>query len=679
MKPSEETRLRVAQLRQELHDHNHRYYVLAEPVISDREFDELLAELARLEEENPELHDATSPTQRVGGDLTDRFEKVAHRAPMLSLSNTYNEEEVEAWVQRIQSSLPDNEVEFVMELKYDGVAISLWYEEGKLVRALTRGDGTQGEDVRANVATIRSVPLQLREGAPKRLEIRGEIYFPWPAFEALNAQRRESGEAEFANPRNTAAGTLKLQDSKLVAARPLDCTLYNVDEEVAQSLGITGHREAVQQASAWGFRIPEGRRIEVANTVAEIMAFVRHWDEARRGLDFAIDGIVIKVNHYDLRQELGMTAKSPRWAIAYKFETEQAVTRLNDIVFQVGRTGAITPVAELEPVLLNGTMVKRASLHNADHIAKLGVQRGDDVLVEKGGEIIPKIVGVASEERGLGGLFAPEPFQFPSTCPECDSQLVRAEGEAQHYCPNALSCPPQVKGRIEHFIGRKAMNIDGLGEETVSQLVEAGLVRNPVDLYALTAEQLLPLERMAQKSVDNLLKGLEASKQIPFERVLFAMGIRHVGETVAKKLAHALGSMQAFKAITREELLAIDEVGPVIADQVVTQFADPAFLMQVEGLERAGLNMVVEKATALSQALEGEVVVVSGVFQSLSRDEAKQLVGQHGGRLASSISSKTTIVWAGDNMGPSKRQKAEALGIPIMDEAGMLARINSGG
>ena len=519
MKDVQQAHLRIKQLREELHAHNHRYYVLASPTIADREFDALLEELAHLESQHPELDDPASPTLRVGGDLTDRFEKVAHRSPMLSLSNTYNAEEVQAWVQRIHEALPEEAVEFVMELKYDGVAISLWYEQGRLVRALTRGDGSQGEDVRANVATIRSVPLVLQESAPESLEIRGEIFFPWPEFEALNRRREAAGEPLFANPRNTAAGTLKLQDSKVVATRPLDCMLYNVDEVVAASAGLQKHSEAVQEAGNWGFRIPTNRRLEVANSVEDILAFVKHWDNARHALDFAIDGIVIKVNQYNLRTRLGMTAKSPRWAIAYKFETEQAVTQLKDIVCQVGRTGAITPVAELEPVLLNGTVVKRASLHNADQIAKLGVKVGDDVLVEKGGEIIPKIVGLARPEESLGGLFAPAPYAFPTSCPECGMALVRAEGEAQHYCPNAQACPPQVRGRIEHFIGRKAMNIDGLGEETVAQLVEAGLVRHPGDLYRLKEEDLLPLERMAQKSVDNLLTSIEASKEVSFERV----------------------------------------------------------------------------------------------------------------------------------------------------------------
>lgn len=676
MKDVQQAHLRIKQLREELHAHNHRYYVLASPTIADREFDALLEELAHLESQHPELDDPASPTLRVGGDLTDRFEKVAHRSPMLSLSNTYNAEEVQAWVQRIHEALPEEAVEFVMELKYDGVAISLWYEQGRLVRALTRGDGSQGEDVRANVATIRSVPLVLQESAPESLEIRGEIFFPWPEFEALNRRREAAGEPLFANPRNTAAGTLKLQDSKVVATRPLDCMLYNVDEGVAASAGLQRHSEAVQAAGNWGFRIPTNRRLEVANSVEDILAFVKHWDNARHALDFAIDGIVIKVNQYNLRTRLGMTAKSPRWAIAYKFETEQAVTQLKDIVCQVGRTGAITPVAELEPVLLNGTVVKRASLHNADQIAKLGVKVGDDVLVEKGGEIIPKIVGLARPEESLGGLFAPAPYAFPTSCPECGMALVRAEGEAQHYCPNAQACPPQVRGRIEHFIGRKAMNIDGLGEETVAQLVEAGLVRHPGDLYRLKEEDLLPLERMAQKSVDNLLTSIEASKEVSFERVLFALGIRHVGETVAKKLAQALGNVEAFKVATEEGLLALDEVGPVIANQLVEQFSDPQFLALLDDLSKAGLKMEAEKQEALGDALAGEVVVVSGVFRQVSRNEAKALVGQHGGRLASSISSKTTLVWAGDNMGPSKRQKAEALGVAIVSEAELLARIN---
>ena len=669
-----DVRARIDQLREELRAHNHRYYVLAEPSISDKEFDVLLKELADLEAAHPEFDDPSSPTRRVGGDLTDKFEKVAHRSPMLSLSNSYNAEEVAQWAERVQAGLPDEEVEFALELKYDGVAIALWYEGGALARALTRGDGATGEDVRTNVATIRSLPLKLNDGAPDPLEIRGEIFFPWPGFEALNESRREAGEPEFANPRNTAAGTLKLQDSSVVATRPLDCMIYNVDAETMRALGVTSHSEAVRKAAEWGFKTPQGRALDVVKSVDEIMAAVAHWEEARHDLDFAIDGLVVKVNRYDQQKRLGMTAKSPRWAIAYKFETEQATTKLESVEYQVGRTGAVTPVAHLEEVLLCGTKVKRASLHNADQIAKLGLREGDMVVVEKGGEIIPKIVGVDASSAPAGDLFS-QSIEFPATCPECDTKLVRKEGEAQHYCPNSATCPAQVRGRINHFISRKAMNVDGLGKETVTQLVEAGLIRDVADLYSLRAEELLPLERMASKSVDNLLEGLEKSKAVPFERVLFGLGIRHVGETVAKHLARSLVRLDAFKSATVEELMALEEIGPIVAESVVDQFQDETFLAMLDRLVAAGLQTEAVIQDPVGNALEGEVVVVSGVFETMSRDEAKAAVTNHGGRLVGSISSKTTLVLAGENMGPSKLQKAEKLGIPLVDEKAFLARI----
>lgn len=669
-----DARARIDQLRNELRQHNQRYYVLAEPSISDREFDALLQELTELEAAHPEFHDPTSPTRRVGGDLTDKFEKVPHRSPMLSLSNSYSAEEVAQWAERVQAGLPDEEVEFALELKYDGVAIALWYEGGVLVRALTRGDGATGEDVRTNVATIRSLPLKLNAGAPDPLEIRGEIFFPWPGFEALNEARREAGEPEFANPRNTAAGTLKLQDSSVVATRPLDCMIYNVDAETMRALGVTSHSEAVRKAAEWGFKTPKGRALDVVKSVDEIMEAVAHWEGARHDLDFAIDGLVVKVNRYDQQKRLGMTAKSPRWAIAYKFETEQATTKLKSVEYQVGRTGAVTPVAYLDEVLLCGTKVKRASLHNADQIAKLGLREGDMVVVEKGGEIIPKIVGVDASSAPAGDLFS-QSIEFPSTCPECDTTLVRKEGEAQHYCPNSATCPAQVRGRINHFISRKAMNVDGLGKETVTQLVEAGLIRDVADLYSLRAEELLPLERMAAKSVDNLLEGLEKSKAVPFERVLFGLGIRHVGETVAKHLARSLVRLEAFKTATVEELMALEEIGPIVAESVVDQFQDETFLAMLDRLVAAGLQTEAVIQEPVGNALEGEVVVVSGVFETMSRDEAKAAVTNHGGKLVGSISSKTTFVLAGENMGPSKLQKAEKLGIPLVDEKTFLARI----
>ncbi len=669
-----EARARIERLRDELHAHNHRYYVLAEPVISDREFDSLLHELSVLEQAHPEFNDPTSPTQRVGGDLTDKFEKVAHRSPMLSLSNSYSAEEVAQWAERVQAGLPGEEVEFVVELKYDGVAISIWYEKGRLVRALTRGDGTTGEDVRANVATIKTVPLKLNDGAPDSLEIRGEIFFPWPGFESLNESRREAGEPEFANPRNTAAGTLKLQDSAVVATRPLDCMLYNIDAEAMTALAINSHSDAVQAAAMWGFKTPEGRRLEVVKSVKAIMSAVAYWEEAKNQLDYAIDGLVIKVNRYDQQRRLGMTAKSPRWALAYKFETERVSTTLRGVKFQVGRTGAITPVADLNPVHLGGTIVRNASLHNADQIAKLNLCEGNAVLVEKGGEIIPKIVGVDGGDSSSGDLFS-KPISFPDVCPECESPLIRKDGEAQHYCTNSSKCPAQVRGRIHHFISRKAMNVDGLGKETVNQLVNAGLIQDVADLYTLTLEDLLPLERMAQKSADNLLKGLDASKSIDFERVLFGLGIRHVGETVAKNLAKALGHIEAFKTTTVEDLMALEEIGPTVAESVASHFRDPVFLDLVGRLQMSGLRMEVNLQKPMGNALEGEVVVVSGVFETMSRDEAKAAVTNHGGRLVGSISSKTTLVLAGDKMGPSKLKKAENLGIPLIDEAAFLRRI----
>jgi len=669
-----EARARIERLRDELHAHNHRYYVLAEPVISDREFDSLLHELCVLEQAHPEFNDPTSPTQRVGGDLTDKFEKVAHRSPMLSLSNSYSAEEVAQWAERVQAGLPGEEVEFVVELKYDGVAISIWYEKGRLVRALTRGDGTTGEDVRSNVATIKTVPLKLNDGAPDSLEIRGEIFFPWPGFESLNESRREAGEPEFANPRNTAAGTLKLQDSAVVATRPLDCMLYNIDAEAMTALAINSHSAAVQAAAMWGFKTPEGRRLEVVKSVKAIMSAVAYWEEAKNQLDYAIDGLVIKVNRYDQQRRLGMTAKSPRWALAYKFETERVSTTLRGVKFQVGRTGAITPVADLNPVHLGGTIVRNASLHNADQIAKLNLCEGNAVLVEKGGEIIPKIVGVDGGDSSSGDLFS-KPISFPDVCPECEAPLIRKDGEAQHYCTNSSKCPAQVRGRIHHFISRKAMNVDGLGKETVNQLVNAGLIQDVADLYTLTLEDLLPLERMAQKSADNLLKGLDASKSIDFERVLFGLGIRHVGETVAKNLAKALGHIEAFKTTTVEDLMALEEIGPTVAESVASHFRDPVFLDLVGRLQMSGLRMEVTLQKPMGNALEGEVVVVSGVFETMSRDEAKAAVTNHGGRLVGSISSKTTLVLAGDKMGPSKLKKAENLGVPLMDEAAFLRRI----
>ena len=667
---------RIAELRRILHEHNHRYYVLAEPIISDREFDALLAELVLLESARPDLHDPNSPTQRVGGGLTDQFEKVPHSRPMLSLANSYSREEVEEWADRIHRESA-GEMRFTCELKYDGVAIALQYEERRLVRALTRGDGSVGEDITTNVRTIRTIPLELPDQAPDQLEIRGEIILPFAEFEALNETRREKGEKLFANPRNTAAGTLKLQDSGVVARRGLDCFLYGVMMEDPDAAGIRGHEAGVKAAAQWGFKTPTvlDRAFEVVDSVEGVMAFLAHWDEARNDLPFAVDGVVLKVDAYAQRRTLGSTAKAPRWALAYKFETEQGITRLDHIAYQVGRTGAITPVAHLEPVPIAGTTVKKASLHNADQIALLDIREGDMVRVEKGGEIIPKVVGVILEERPEGSV----PHRYATRCPDCDAELVRAEDEARHYCPNAGGCPEQIKGGIEHFASRRAMNIDGLGEESVAQLWAAGLIRDVADLYVLERPPLLTLDRMGEKRASKLLAGVEASKSIPFERVLFALGIRHVGETVAKRLARHFGSIDALMSAGEEALLELDVVGPVIAEAVVVWFADEANLNRVQRLRSAGLQWQVERLEEApsSQVLADKNFVVSGVF-SIPRDELKRLVERHGGRLLGGVSGKTDFLLAGEKMGPSKREKAERLGVTILTESEFMEMVGSG-
>jgi DNA ligase (NAD+) len=657
---------RIAELRRTLHEHNHRYYVLAEPTISDREFDGLLAELALLESARPDLADPNSPTQRVGGGFTEQFEKVAHSRPMLSLANSYNREEVEDWADRIYKGSA-GDTRFTCELKYDGVAIALQYEERQLVRALTRGDGTVGEDITTNVRTIRSIPLTLPESAPEKLEIRGEIVLPFAAFEALNAGKRERGEKPFANPRNTAAGTLKLQDSAEVARRGLDCLLYSVLLDRPEDWGIDGHEAGVKAAAAWGFKTPLrlDRAFESVADVEGVMAFLSHWAEARQDLAFAIDGVVIKVDRYAQRRTLGSTAKAPRWALAYKFETEQGLTRLERIAYQVGRTGAITPVAHLEPVPIAGTTVSKASLHNADQIALLDIREGDLVRVEKGGEIIPKVVGVVMEERPSSS----QPHVYATSCPDCGTELERAEDEARHYCPNAEGCPEQIKGRIEHFASRRAMNIDGLGSEGVEQLWEAGLLRDAADLYDLTLEPLLTLDRMGEKRAGNLLTGILASREIPFERVLFGLGIRHVGETVAKRLARHFGSVEALQHADETALLELDVVDPVIAESVVEWFGEPGNQRRLDRMQGAGLQFAVQEEAGQegSQLLEGKSFVVSGVF-SIPRDELKQLVERHGGRLLGGVSGKTDYLIAGEKMGPSKREKAERLGVSVLSE-----------
>lgn len=666
---------RISELRVELHAHNHLYYNKNQPIISDKEFDLLMKELEALELGYPEFNDPLSPTMRPGGAALDGFDKVKHSTPMLSLSNTYDESEVEDWMLRVEKGLEGQEVVYVMELKYDGVAISLVYEKGRLMKAITRGDGETGEDITANVKTIRTIPLLMQQPAPENLEIRGEIFYPFDAFKALNDLREEEGEAQFANPRNTAAGSLKLLDSKEVAKRKLDCMMYGVmSKDVSET-----HSKAVSSAGGWGFKVPseELKMISTSTDSKGVMAFITYWDSARHALPFAIDGVVIKVDRYDQQEILGLTSKSPRWAISFKFETERVRTKLKEITFQVGRTGAVTPVANLDPVLLGGTTVKRASLHNADQIERLGLRSEDYVFVEKGGEIIPKVVGVDESARAVAvDLFTRSESVFPTHCLECGTALIREEGEVVHYCPNAASCPPQVKGRIKHFISRKAMNIDGLGSETVAQLVEAGLVIDPGSLYKLTSEDLLPLDRMAEKSVHKLLLGIEASKRIPFERVLFGLGIRYVGETVAKKLARGLGSLDVIMNTNREDLIEVDEIGERIADSILAFFAETRNKAFIQRLQDVGLQFVVQEVEGATNKLAGAAVVVSGVFEKYDRTGIKKLIEQHGGKVSSSISKKTSYIVAGEKMGPSKREKAATLGVPIISEDEFLDKIS---
>lgn len=651
----------IKRLSAEINHHNHLYYVESITEISDFEFDALLKRLQELEEHFPELADVNSPTKRVGGDITKKFETVVHRFPMLSLANTYSEEEITDWENRLKKSI-GAEIEYVCELKYDGVAIGLRYENGQLSRAVTRGDGEKGEDVTTNVRTIRSIPLHLKGDFPADFEIRGEIFMPLENFRKLNEEREDIGESLFANPRNTASGTLKMQDSKVVAARGLDSYLYGI-------YGVenaVGHFESVQDAGRWGFKIPpaKNRFIEKTNSIDGIMSFIHFWDKERENLPFEIDGIVIKVNSYEQQRTLGFTAKSPRWAIAYKFKAERVETILKEVTYQVGRTGAVTPVANLQAVQLGGTTVKRASLHNADQIEKLDLHLDDSVYVEKGGEIIPKIVGVNLDKRTDGHV----KVIFLENCPECNTSLIRREGEAQHYCPNERSCPPQVKGRIEHFISRKAMNIDGLGAETVDLLVEKELIKTSADLYKLTFDQVVQLDRMADKSADNLIKGIEASKQIPFERVLFGLGIRFVGETVAKKLAKHFKNIDAIRNAKFDELIEADEIGEKIAISIQQFFLEEENVKIVEELRAAGLHFEMEEKEALSAVLEGKTVVVSGTFETFSRDELKELIERNGGKNGSSVSSKTDYLVAGANMGPAKLKKATDLGITLLSE-----------
>lgn len=659
---------RIYQLRDELHRHNYNYYVLNAPEITDQEFDFLMRELQDLEEKHPECRDENSPTMRVGSDLNKNFQQVAHRYPMLSLANTYSEAEVADFYERVKKDL-NEEFEVCCEMKFDGTSISLIYEDGKLVRAVTRGDGVKGDDVTDNVKTIRTIPLVLHgDNYPQEFEIRGEILMPWEVFEQLNKERESREESLFANPRNAASGTLKLQNSSVVASRKLDAYLYNL---LGESLPCDGHYENMQVASTWGFKISDIMR-KCAN-LSDILEFIRYWDVERKNLPVATDGIVLKVNSFRQQRNLGNTAKSPRWAIAYKFQAERACTRLNKVTYQVGRTGAVTPVANLDPVQLAGTVVKRASLHNADIIEGLDLYVGDMVYVEKGGEIIPKIVGVDKDARFMIG----DKVKFITHCPECGSLLVRYEGEAAHYCTNDTACPPQIKGKIEHFVSRKAMNIDSLGAETIDQFYQEGLIATIADLYSLKAPEIARLERMGKKSALNILDGIRASKEVPFERVLFALGIRFVGETTAKTLAKAFRTIDALKEATLEDLVQVDEIGARIAQSVMQYFADEKNLQVIERLREAGVQMQMEELdmSDFTDKLAGKSIVISGVFTHHSRDEYKNLIEKNGGKNVGSISKKTSFILAGENMGPSKLEKAEKLGIPIVSEDEFLQMI----
>ena len=652
---------RIYQLRDELHHHNHLYYVLNAPEIDDQTFDFLMRELQDLEAKHPECADENSPTMRVGSDLNKNFEQVTHKYPMLSLANTYSEAEVAEFYEKVKKSL-NEDFEICCEMKFDGTSISLTYEDGKLVRAVTRGDGTQGDDVTDNVKTIRTIPLVLHgEGYPKEFEIRGEILMPWLVFEQLNKEREEREESLFANPRNAASGTLKLQNSSVVASRKLDAYLYYL---LGENLPGDGHYENMQAAAQWGFKVSDIMR--KCATLEEVLEFIRYWDVERKNLPVATDGVVLKVNSFRQQRNLGYTAKSPRWAIAYKFQAERACTRLNMVTYQVGRTGAITPVANLDPVQLAGTVVKRASLHNADIIEGLDLHIGDMVYVEKGGEIIPKIVGVDMDARFMVG----DKIRFIDKCPECGSPLTRYEGEAAHYCTNDTACPPQIKGKIEHFVSRKAMNIDGLGSETIDQFYQEGLIHTIADLYTLKAPDIARLERMGKKSALNIIEGIRSSKEVPFERVLFALGIRFVGETTAKTLAKAFRSIDALAKASLDELMQVDEIGARIAESIIRYFADEKNRTQIERLREAGIQLEMEEQdmSEYTDKLAGKCIVISGVFTHHSRDEYKEIIEKNGGKNVGSISKKTSFILAGDKMGPAKLEKANKLGVPIMNE-----------
>ncbi|CCY83188.1 dNA ligase [Prevotella sp. CAG:1185] len=661
-------RQRILQLRKELHEHNYKYYVLNRPEISDQEFDFMMKKLQELEARHKDMFDPNSPTQRVGSDLNQEFTQVTHKYPMLSLANTYSQEEVADFYNSVKKGLNGEDFEICCEMKYDGLSISLTYEDGRLVRGVTRGDGVHGDDVTANVKTIKSIPLVLKDGDwPKEFEIRGEILMPWKVFERLNEEREAAEEPLFANPRNAASGTLKSQNSALVASRNLDAYLYYL---LGDELPGDGHYENLEKAREWGFKISEGMR--KVKTLKEIYDFIDYWDTERKNLPVATDGIVLKVNSLRQQRALGYTAKNPRWAIAYKFKAERACTRLNEVTFQVGRTGAVTPVANMEPVQLAGTTVRRATLNNEDFIRSLDLHIGDYVYVEKGGEIIPKIVGVDVEQRPI----IAQPVRFITNCPECGAKLVRYEGEAAYYCPNDAGCPPQIKGRIEHFISRKAMNIDSIGPETVDDFYRHGLVRNVADLYDIKVEQING-DGSRQKSAEKIVNGIEASKQVPFERVVFALGIRFVGETTARLLARHFKTIDALAAASLQDLLEVEGVGDVIAKSVITYFRNPVTMQIVERLRGYGLQMALseEQMSSSSDKLAGKSIVISGVFAHHSRDEYKQIIEQNGGKNVGSISGKTSFILAGDNMGPAKLQKAEKLGIPIIDEDTFLKMI----
>jgi len=660
----------IQDLREELNQHNHNYYVLDMPTISDFEFDQKLKQLQELENQHPELFDENSPTQRVGGTITKNFQTVVHDYRMYSLDNSYSKEDLLDWETRIQKVLGNVPLQYTCELKYDGASISITYEKGKLKRAVTRGDGFQGDDVTNNIKTIKSIPLQLNGNYPDRFDIRGEIILPFEGFEKMNQELIEIGETPYSNPRNTASGSLKLQDSTEVAKRPLECLLYFI---VGNNLNIATQFEGLEMARKWGFKVP--KEAKLAGSIKEVFEYIDYWDTHRHNLPYETDGVVIKVNDFHQQDELGYTAKSPRWAMAYKFKAEQVTTTLNSISYQVGRTGSITPVANLAPVQLAGTIVKRASLHNADQIEKLDIRIGDTVFVEKGGEIIPKIIGVDFTKRKEWS----QPTLYITHCPECNHELTRIEREANHYCPNFYGCPPQIIGRIQHYISRKAMDIEGLGGETVALLYNNGLVKDYADLYQLTVEQILPLERMAQKSAENLVNGVQKSKEVPFERVLYALGIRYVGETVAKKLAKHYKNIDALQQATMMDLVLVDEIGDKIAQSVIEFFDNKENVSIINRLKHFGIQFaIVEKHNPnATNLLAGKTFVVSGVFEKFSRDELKEAIETNGGKVGSSISAKTDFVIAGANMGPAKLEKANQLKIPIIDENDFIVMINN--